>query len=258
MISEVSLPDNGIWKNEVFKHWKITENARHRKYVLDNCFQHLSDILGKDKNKRLYIGPGRDGSSEDKISVDCKFESRTTKVQHISKALKSQDYVKASFIFDNDEWTLVEDQVDLDTDTPFTQKVSRMAIIIHPMFSTADEDAKADAGSGAATANLAIDPELHFKEDDSGCYFGNAFPVPVQHKVADNTSQRNPIDGRILLAKELRALEGSATQTDLDMLPSQAISPIGIGDILAPQSRHYNIGMFTHGDNNIVSRRCSL
>ena len=176
IISEVSLPDNGIWKNEVFKHWKITENARHRKYVLDNCFQHLSDILGKDKNKRLYIGPGRDGSSEDKISVDCKFESRTTKVQHISKALKSQDYVKTSFIFDNGEWTLVEDQVDLDTDTPFTQKVSRMAIIIHPMFSTADEDAPADAGSGAvpadagsgaATANLAIDPEFHFNADDS-------------------------------------------------------------------------------------------
>ena len=175
-ISEVPLPDNGIWKNEVFKHWKITENARHRKYVLDNCFQHLSDILGKDKNIRLYIGPGRDGSSEDKISVDCKFESRTTKVEHVSKALKSQEYVKTSFIFDNDEWRVVEDQVDLETDTPFTQKVSRMAIIIHPMFSTADEDAHADAksgaatadtGSGAATANLAIDPEIDFKADDS-------------------------------------------------------------------------------------------
>ena len=79
---------------------------------------------------------------------------------------------KTSSIFDNDEWTLVEDQVAPDTDTPFTQKVSRMAIIIHPVFSTADEDAKAAAGSGAATANLAIDPEFHSKEDDSGCYFG--------------------------------------------------------------------------------------
>ena len=35
------------------------------------------------------------------------------------------------------------------------------------MFSTADEDAHADAKSGAATANLAIDPAIDYKADDS-------------------------------------------------------------------------------------------
>ena len=32
------------------------------------------------QNKRVYIGPGRDGSSDDKISVDCKFYPANTKI----------------------------------------------------------------------------------------------------------------------------------------------------------------------------------
>ena len=33
---------------------KIKDDLETRKYILDNCFNHLAD-LGKDKNKRIYL-----------------------------------------------------------------------------------------------------------------------------------------------------------------------------------------------------------
>ena len=64
------MDDGCVWKKEVFKHYRILENVNTRKWYMDLCTQHVRDILGKEKNKRFYIGPGRDGSSEDKVSVD--------------------------------------------------------------------------------------------------------------------------------------------------------------------------------------------
>ena len=49
--------------------------------MMDMFFKHLSDI-GHDKNKRIYIGPGRDGSSDDKIPVDLKFDPQNTFVSY--------------------------------------------------------------------------------------------------------------------------------------------------------------------------------
>ena len=137
---------------------------------MDNCTQHVRDIRGKESNKRLYIGPGRDGSSDDKISVDVKFDSRTTKITE-NKFLRAQGYVKTSFAFERDEetqtdsWRVIEDQVELDNEQLFSDPVDQMVIIIHPMFSTAEDDAKKAASSTTApaqagteaVANLAID-----------------------------------------------------------------------------------------------------
>jgi len=66
-LSEVPIPDDGIssWKSQVFYQFRIKSDTEVRDYFLNNCIKHLSD-LGREKNKRIYIGPGRDGSSDDK------------------------------------------------------------------------------------------------------------------------------------------------------------------------------------------------
>ena len=125
------------------------------------------------KNKRLYIGPGRDGSSNDKIAVDVKFYSRSTKpVMPENKFLRNQGYVKTSFGYEQDKetqtdtWNVIEDQVEIDNERVYKEAFAQMVIIIHPMFSTAAPEAKkeisstivpAQAAKVEAVANLAID-----------------------------------------------------------------------------------------------------
>ena len=47
-VCAVPLPDDDpVWKNSVFKYFKIHEDRQERHYILDNCFRHLDD-LGKD------------------------------------------------------------------------------------------------------------------------------------------------------------------------------------------------------------------
>ena len=67
------------------------------------------------------------------------------------------------FHIENDDWQLIEDQVGLDVETKLATKVPRMAMIIHPMFSTAEDDA-------AYVANVAIDPDFDF-EEECNCYY---------------------------------------------------------------------------------------
>jgi hypothetical protein len=50
----------------------------------------------ENQNKRVYIGPGRDGSSEDKISVDCKFYPANTKI-HSPQQWRDAGYLKTTF-----------------------------------------------------------------------------------------------------------------------------------------------------------------
>ena len=116
---------------------------------MNNCIQHVRDILGRKKNKRLYIGPGRDGSSYDKISVDVKFDSRSTKpIMPENKFLRSQGCVKTSFGYEldtetqTDTRTVIEDQVDMDNERVFMETYAQMVVIIHPMFSTAENEEK--------------------------------------------------------------------------------------------------------------------
>ena len=92
-ISSIPIDDDRVWKYEVFKHYKIIDDVNHRKWVMDNCTQHVRDMRGKDSNKRLYLGPGRDGSSDNKISVDVKFWSNSTKITE-NPYLKALGYCK--------------------------------------------------------------------------------------------------------------------------------------------------------------------
>ena len=115
---------------------------------MDNCTQHVRDMRGKASNKRLYLGPGRDGSSDNKVSVDVKFHSNSTKVTE-NPYLKSLGYCKTSFAYERDaetqkdEWIIIEDQAELDNEEILSDPAPQMVIIIHPMYSTAVEDERA-------------------------------------------------------------------------------------------------------------------
>ena len=148
-ISDINMDEGCLWKKEVFKHYRILENANSRTWCMNLCTQHVRDILRKEKNKRLFIGPGRDGSSNDKVSVDVKFNTTaTTPNNPVNKYLKAQGYVKSSFGYVQDKvtktetWSVIEDQVDLDSNKHFTDAYEQLVIIIHPMFSTAESDGK--------------------------------------------------------------------------------------------------------------------
>ena len=71
--------DNGTWKDAILHHIEL--EGADGSVFFEHVFGHLQD-LGKLKNERIYIGPGRDGSSDDKISIDCKFASQNTKVTY--------------------------------------------------------------------------------------------------------------------------------------------------------------------------------
>ena len=198
-ISNLPIDDDGIWKCEVFKHYKIIENVNQRKWCMNNCTQHVRDILGREKNKRLYIGPGRDGSSYDKISVDVKFDSRTTKpIMPENKFLRNQGYVKTSFGYEQDKetqtdtWTVIEDQVEIDNERVYKEAFAQMVIFIHPMFSTAENDAKkatsstivpAQAAKVEAVADLAIDHSPTQEETDKFLEEEEANYEVTEHKV---------------------------------------------------------------------------
>jgi hypothetical protein len=78
---------------------------------MNMCFQHVKDVTGKDSNKRIYIGPGRDGSSEDKMPINIKFDPQNTEVPR-NKNWGQQNYKKISFAWydGEDDWDIVECQ----------------------------------------------------------------------------------------------------------------------------------------------------
>jgi len=146
-INSIVIGDDQKWMYEVFKHYRIIDDLEHRKWVMDNCTQHVRDMRGKASNKRLYLGPGRDGSSDNKISVDVKFHSNSTKVTE-NPYLKQQGYCKTSFAYERDaekqkdDWIIIEDQAELDNEELLSDPTPQMVIIIHPMYSTSVEDEK--------------------------------------------------------------------------------------------------------------------
>ena len=164
----------------MFKHFRIIDDLDHRKWVMDHCTQHVRDMRGKESNKRLYLGPGRNGSSDNKISVDVKFYSNSTKITE-NPYLKAQGYCKTSFAYERDaetqvdNWYVIEDQAELDNEYLLSDQTPQMVIIIHPMYSTAEEDEKKTAKASTtsaqteseAVANLAIKGKQDETIDDS-------------------------------------------------------------------------------------------
>ena len=105
----VEAVQDGRWKHEVFKYVDVGDE------MLDSILRHLEDIKSS-RNKRIYIGPGRDGSSDDKIAVDCKIDPRNTSIPY-NKEWARKDYVKSTYAHiekmpdygEGDDWKLIED-----------------------------------------------------------------------------------------------------------------------------------------------------
>ena len=80
------------------------------------------------QNKRVYIGPGRDGSSDDEISVDVKFYPANTRI-NTPQSWKDAGYLKTTFGYwppedspnntELGEWLVVDNQASLDTTFTF-------------------------------------------------------------------------------------------------------------------------------------------
>ena len=126
------------WKDDVFSVHDIKEVVNND--ALNGMIRHVQEIqTGKKRtsNKRIYIGPGRDGSSDDKISVDLKFDPSNTKVT-CPPIWKQQGYKKKTFMLvdrsvGGKTWVVIEDSVRLDEVKEFSaQQPEQVAILLHP------------------------------------------------------------------------------------------------------------------------------
>ena len=76
---------------------------------------------------------------------------------------RQQGYVKSSFGYEFDEetqthtWNVLEDQVDMRDEKVFKEAYERLIVIIHPMFSTADNDTKTATSANVETKAKAKD-----------------------------------------------------------------------------------------------------
>ena len=72
LVLSVSTYSNGGWKYE-FK-------TSSRTTTIPNLVFNEAERNAKSHNFRMYNGPGSDGSSTDKLSLDLKFNPRTTAI----------------------------------------------------------------------------------------------------------------------------------------------------------------------------------
>ena len=119
------------WKHEFLKYYDLTDENRIE--FCSKISDHMKD-LGKGKNKRLYIGPGKEDNADDKIAVDRKINPKNTKAD-CNKSCKERGYKKTFFgLFSvtdedgkkRDVWTLIECQVDLDMTLDLEKSVKLM------------------------------------------------------------------------------------------------------------------------------------
>lgn len=96
-------------------------------------FRQLDD-LGKRCNWRVYIGPGTDGSSDDEITIQAKFNSATAHV--VPKVSRRKSYWRrTAFVsYDGCEWEKVEANAGLEQFTGLLEIdiLLRVCIFFHP------------------------------------------------------------------------------------------------------------------------------
>jgi hypothetical protein len=165
------------WKDEFLNFFNLTGDDRRN--FAERLFMQLDD-LGKLKNKRIYIGPGRDGSSDDKIPIDLKFAPNNTKVA-FNKTWKDQGYRKTSFgLFedvDSEQWKIIEEQESIDAvvdlrslgDEFKRAKPTKLIVILHPESRHPKGLREEDENP---VALLALNPEFDFfEEQDHECFY---------------------------------------------------------------------------------------
>ena len=131
----------GEWKNNLLLQYEL--RGEERTHFCDMCVQHVRDMLSCERNKRIFIGPGRDGSSDDKIPVNVKFNPRNTEVAK-NFSLSQEGFVKTTYgLFyaspddDQGSWDLIEEQRALDNKIVFLdRKPAQLVCILHPYHGT--------------------------------------------------------------------------------------------------------------------------
>ena len=93
----------------------------------------------KKRNHRVYIGPGADGSTDDKIAVDLKYDPKNTKITFRS-SWKEEGYCKSTWVLYGREWQLLEECEALGHIEYFEEGMvpDKLITFIHP---SQDEDA---------------------------------------------------------------------------------------------------------------------
>ena len=181
----------GNWKNKFLEKYAL--NSITRGYFCNSCFAHIVETTGKQVNKRLYIGPGRDGSSDDKLAVNCKYMPHNTEVPR-NKVWETLGYRKTTYgEYEDQGWVLMENQRRLDHKIEFsvTDRPSRLVILLHPYASKpkgiADDD---EVESHAYNCSIDIlnpdEDAAYFFDMTQSAFFNegkkNRFPDPVTDK----------------------------------------------------------------------------
>ena len=113
-----------IWRYKVFEYLRLVDEDSDcpRTIFCDKAFQNLND-LDKRTNSSIYIGPGRDGTSADKIRVDLKFDPKQTAVS-VPRTWTENGIVKTTYCLVVNRsasyelgrrWTWLEEQVPLES-----------------------------------------------------------------------------------------------------------------------------------------------
>ena len=128
LVLSVSTCRNGGWKYE-FKTSSLTAT------ILNEIFNDAGNN-GKSRNFRTYIGPGSDGSSTDKLSLDLKFNPRNTATS--SRPGEERFMCETVFTQCDLPRDLCAEQKDVRIDWVKTLscRPSRCLIIVHRYFST--------------------------------------------------------------------------------------------------------------------------
>ena len=115
----------GAWKYE-FKMSKLTTT------ILNLLFAE-AEQKGRTRNFRVYIGPGSDGASADKLSLDLKFNPWGAA---ISFGLESHPMSKTVFTqYDPSEsWCTEQQDAWPDEVKTFCHRPIRCLIVVHPIF----------------------------------------------------------------------------------------------------------------------------
>ena len=127
---------------------------------LDRLFDaHVEE--GKRRNFRVYVGPGADGSSDDKLAIDMKFTPQNTKVNYPTmwKEFRKTVLTKIEGV-----WKVDSCNVELSDIFEFEITPDRCAIFLHPNYEEPNTAFNAIVFDDIDTDGMSFPPELEHEK----------------------------------------------------------------------------------------------
>ena len=125
-----------------------------------------AERMGKARNFRTYIGPGSDGSSADKLSLDLKFNPWDTAITFRPER-RSMSKTAFTQCDPFESWYTEQSDVWLDDVKTFYHRPMRCVLVVHPCFLALEDTALLAESSYLSCAKICIDdsrfllPDLH-------------------------------------------------------------------------------------------------